>query len=191
MKILLISMVLQISLLCASGDTVYLDMEPRKVLPDTNNSKKVFRTFGIGIGRIDLSNDFHKSFSTASKIGYKYETFNMYLFGNSNIYKHLGEYHSLSMIGLGFSTNPFSNEDITLGIGIGIGMNLRASKLFSDFKESFDFGFAHALEIDYAINTKWSLLLTYKRYYLNTNNLQLENAKPEIITFNIIYAFDM
>lgn len=182
MKVLLISIVLQINLLYAAEGTVNFDQ---------NKSKETFRTLGIGIGRIELGDDFHKSLSIVSKIGYKYETFNIYLFRNSNMYKHLTQNHSLSIMGLGFNKNSCISDDITLGIGIGLGMNLLSSKLFSDFRKSFDFGFAYTLEINYALNSKWSALLTYNKYYLNTNTLQLTNIQPDILTFNIIYAFDM
>lgn len=184
-------LILQISILYGGGSTVSVALEEKKVLLSKNESKDIFRTFGIGMGRIGLGNDFHKSFSTASKIGSKYDIYNMYLFRNGNTYKHLSENHGLSIIGLGFSTNSFTHDDITLGIGLGLGMNLLTSKLFTDFKESFDFGFAYTLEIDYALNNKWSALLTYNKYNLNTNVLQIEDTKPDIFTLNIIYAFDM
>jgi len=182
--------VLELNTLHGGANTALYSLKEQKTLTNNNSSKDTFRTFGIGIGRIDLGNNFHKSFSTASKIGYKYNTFNMYLFRNGNTYKHLGENHSLSIMGIGLSTRPFSNDNLTLGVGMGLGMNLMSSKIFSDFREYSDFGFAYSFELGYRIKDKWSVLLGYNKYDLNTNILKLEDTKPEIITFTIIYAFE-
>lgn len=131
--------------------------------------KQTFKTYGLGISRIDFNNDFHKALTISSKRGRIInDTYKLSLFRNNNFYKHLWEVHTLSNTSVALDISPFTNKQITLGIGLGLGMNLQSAKLFSDFRKSFDFGFAYSLEAHYGINKNWLLVSRYSKHSFNT-----------------------
>ncbi len=151
---------------------------------------KAFKTYGLGVSRISLGNNFHKAFSITSKRGRSInDIYKISFFRNNNFYKHLGEVHSLSNTGFGLDISPFKHKKIALGVGVGLGMNLQASKLFSDFRESFDFGFAYSLEAQYGMKKNWLLVSRYSKHDFNTNVLKLEDTKPEVVTLGLSYTF--
>ena len=194
-KILTASILLLSSLYAdeaVKSDTV---IETKKIVPDVNSdtmNQGLFTQFYLGASKITLDDTYHKALRLGSKTGYKFnKDFSIYIVGESNIYRHLGDVNDMGFSGIGFYyTIPYTSNKLSFSAAAGIGGNLNYNRLFNDFRKSFDFGFAYRANLDYSINEKWSVIASYSKFDLNTNATQLEDTKPEIISLSIGYKFD-
>lgn len=153
---------------------------------------KVYNIYNVGASRITLGDTSHNALYLGSKTGYKFtENTSISMVGKSSYYRHIGDINEMNFTGLELEYNiPYTFDKLSVAVAAGLGSNFNYNRLFTDFRKSFDFGFAYAATLDYNINDNWSLSATYSKFDFNTNATQLEDTQPEIISLSVDYKFD-
>ena len=195
MKILL-AITLSLSLLSAANIVTHKVDADTKNIEMKSDSKtvmdKIFNKYNVGASRITLDDTYHNAIYFGSKTGYEFtKNVSISMVGKSSYYRHLGDINEMEFFGLevGYKI-PYTFDKVSVGIAAGLGSNFNYSRLFKEFRKSFDFGFSYQATLNYNINDDWSLSATYSKFDFNTNVTQLEDTKPEIISLSVDYKFD-
>jgi len=153
---------------------------------------KILDRYSLGISKIILGDTYHKAIYLSSRTEYEItERVSVGFLGESNYYRHLGDIHEMEFFGLDLGYKiPYTFDKLSVNIAAGLGSNFNYNRLFTDFRKSFDFGFAYQATLNYNINDDWSLSATYSKFDFNTNATQLEDTQPEIVSLSVGYKFD-
>lgn len=177
----------------AGGDieTQETAQEIQETTTKTSSHGSPIVSFGIGGGKISFENKDHKTLQLASKIGYKFSNgVGIYMSGESDYFKANDDLNALGMTALGVSLDvPFTNHKATVGIAGGLGSNVNYNRVFDDFSNSYDFGPAYRAEANVKISKYASLGVSYSKYNFNTNDTDLPDTEPEVISANISFGF--
>jgi len=181
--------------LSSAGGTIAPKVDTKQV-EIKSDSKTVmdnfFNEYNVGASRITLGDTYHNAIHFGSRTGYKFsENASISMVGKSSYYRHVGDINEMNFFGLELGYDlPYTFDKLSVAVAAGLGSNFNYNRLFTDFRKSFDFGFAYAATLNYNINDNWSLSATYSKFDFNTNATQLEDTQPEIISLSVDYKFD-
>lgn len=122
---------------------------------------------GIGISNVTTSADNYTALVISSELYYPLDKkTSLWFVTQGNGWRYNSEQLNVGSTTLGVR---YDLDGFTLGIGAGIGAAINYSTLMSKFRQSYDFGPAFRIAVDYPLSKSWTATLSYQKIHLNTN----------------------
>ena len=133
----------------------------QRILAESDNA------LGIGISQVTTPSDRYATFVMSSELYFPINQIaSFWLVTQGNGWHYRNNEFNIGSTTLGIR---YHLKDMTVGVGVGVGAAINYSTLMSKFRQSYDFGPAFRLAVDYPLSKSWSATLGYQKIYLNTN----------------------
>lgn len=133
----------------------------KRILTQSDNA------IGIGASNVTTSVDQHTTLVISSELYFPLDKYtSLWLVTQGNGWHYRNNEFNIGSTTLGIR---YHLKDMTVGVGVGVGAAINYSTLMSKFRQSYDFGPAFRLAVDYPLSKSWSATLSYQKIYLNTN----------------------